>query len=116
MVGKPQTSVVSGSSFLHASGFRFGDVLVVGLVLQFSAEVLDSFVQAFLQRNHWLPAEHHLGFSDVWSSSLWVVLGLWEELDLASAHDETFNETSKLQYGVFFWVSQVDGTADVTVH
>lgn len=43
------TSVVSGSAFLHAGGFRFGDVLVVGLVLQLPAEVLDGFVQAFLQ-------------------------------------------------------------------
>lgn len=40
---------MSGSSFLHAGGFRFGDVLVVGLVLELSTEVLDSFVQAFLQ-------------------------------------------------------------------
>ena len=47
-MGDP-TSVVSGSAFLHAGGFRFGDVLVVGLMLQFSAEVLDGFVQAFLQ-------------------------------------------------------------------
>lgn len=47
--GKKPTSVVSGSSFLHAGGFRFGDVLVVGLVLEFPTEVLDSFVQAFLQ-------------------------------------------------------------------
>lgn len=45
------TSVVSGSAFLHAGGFRFGDVLVVGLMLQFSAEVLDGFIQAFLQRH-----------------------------------------------------------------
>lgn len=43
-----QTSVVPGSAFLHAGSFGFGDVLVVGLVLQFSAEVLDSFVQALL--------------------------------------------------------------------
>lgn len=42
-------SVVSGSSFLHAGGFRFRDVLIVGLVLKFPTEVLDSFVQAFLQ-------------------------------------------------------------------
>lgn len=44
-------SVVSGPSFLHASSFGFGDVLVVGLVLQLSAEVLDGFVQALLQRH-----------------------------------------------------------------
>lgn len=50
MVGNP-TSVVSGPSFLHAGGFRFGDVLVVGLVLEFPTEVLDSFVQAFLERH-----------------------------------------------------------------
>lgn len=37
------------SSFLHAGGFGFGDVLVVGLVLQFPAEVLDCFIQAFFQ-------------------------------------------------------------------
>ncbi|KAG7238774.1 hypothetical protein INR49_030318 [Caranx melampygus] len=30
---------------------KFGDVLVVGLVLELSAEVLDGFVQAFLQRH-----------------------------------------------------------------
>lgn len=42
-------SVVSGPSFLHARSFGFGDVLVVGLVLQLSAEVLDGFVQALLQ-------------------------------------------------------------------
>lgn len=42
---------MSRSSFLHAGSFRFGDVLVVGLMLQFSAEVLDSFVQAFFQWN-----------------------------------------------------------------
>lgn len=48
---KTSTSVMSGSSFLHAGGFRFGDVLVVGLVLQLSAEVLDRFVQAFFQRD-----------------------------------------------------------------
>lgn len=41
-------SVVSGSSFLHAGGFRFGDVLVVGLMFQFPAEVVDSFIQTFL--------------------------------------------------------------------
>lgn len=44
-------SVVSGPSFLHAGSFGFGDVLVVGLVLQLSAEVLDGFVQALLQRH-----------------------------------------------------------------
>lgn len=44
-------SVVSGPSFLHAGSFGLGDVLVVGLVLQLSAEVLDGFVQAFLQRH-----------------------------------------------------------------
>lgn len=44
-----QTSVVSGSSFLHAGSFRFGDILVVGLVFQFPTEILDGFVQAFLQ-------------------------------------------------------------------
>lgn len=48
-------SVVSGSSFLHAGSFRFGDVLVVGLVFQFPAEVLDGFVQALLQRH--LPTQ-----------------------------------------------------------
>lgn len=37
------------SSFLHAGGLGFGDVLVVGLVLQFPAEVLDCFIQAFFQ-------------------------------------------------------------------
>lgn len=47
---------MSGSSFLHAGSFRFGDVLVVGLVLQFPAEVLDGFVQALLQRH--LPTQH----------------------------------------------------------
>lgn len=113
---KNPVSVVSGSSLLHAGGFRFGDVLVVGLVLQFSTEVLDSFVQAFLQGHHWLPAEHHLGFSDVRSSPLWVVLSLRKELDLASANNETLDETCKLQYSVFFWVPQIDWTADVTVH
>lgn len=107
---------MSGSSFLHAGGFRFGDVLVVGLVLQLPAEVLDGFVQAFLQRHHRLPAEHHLCFPDVRSSPLWVVLGLWKELDLTSAHDKTFDETSKLQYGVFLRVPQIDWTADVAVH
>lgn len=35
---------------------------------------------------HRLPAEHQLGFSNIGSSSLRVVLGLWEELDLTSAH------------------------------
>lgn len=35
---------MSGSSFLHAGSFRFGDVLVVSLVLQLSAEVLNCFV------------------------------------------------------------------------
>lgn len=49
MEKKNPTSVVSGSSFLHAGGLRFGDVLVVGLVLEFPAEVLDRFVQALLQ-------------------------------------------------------------------
>lgn len=44
-------SVVSGPSFLHAGSFGLGDVLVVGLVLQLSAEVLDGFVQALLQRH-----------------------------------------------------------------
>lgn len=44
-------SVVSGPSFLHAGSFGFGDVLVVGLVFQLSAEVLDGFVQALLQRH-----------------------------------------------------------------
>lgn len=47
----PGTSVVPRSSFLHAGGFGFGDVLVVGLVLQFPAEVLDCFIQAFFQRH-----------------------------------------------------------------
>lgn len=45
----PGSSVVPGSSFLHAGRFGFGDVLVVGLVLQFPAEVLDGFIQAFFQ-------------------------------------------------------------------
>ena len=44
-------SVVSGPPFLHAGGFGFGDVLVVGLVLQLPAEVLDGFVQSLLQGN-----------------------------------------------------------------
>lgn len=42
---------MSGSALLHAGGFGFGDVLIVGLVLQLSTEVLDGFVQAFLQGN-----------------------------------------------------------------
>lgn len=47
----PGPSDVPRSSFLHAGGFGFGDVLVVGLVLQLPAEVLDCFIQAFLQRH-----------------------------------------------------------------
>lgn len=86
MGGGDGGSVVSGSSLLHAGGFRFGDVLVVGLVLQFSAEVLDGFIQAFLQGNHRLPAQQHLSFPDVGSPPLWVVLSLRKELDLAPAH------------------------------
>ena len=43
------TSVVSGSSLLHAGSFRFGDVLIVGLVLELPVEVLDGFIQAFFQ-------------------------------------------------------------------
>lgn len=46
-----QPSDVSWSALLHASSLRFGDVLVVGLVFQLSAEVLDGFVQTFLQRH-----------------------------------------------------------------
>lgn len=45
------SSVVPRSSFLHAGGLGLGDVLVVGLVLQFPAEVLDCFIQAFFQRH-----------------------------------------------------------------
>lgn len=45
---------MSRSSLLHAGGFGFGDVLVVGLVFQLSAEVLDGFVQALLQRHLWI--------------------------------------------------------------
>lgn len=37
------------SAFLHAGGFGFGDVLVVGLVLQFPAKILDGFIQPFFQ-------------------------------------------------------------------
>lgn len=35
---------------------------------------------------HRFPAKHHLGFADVGSSPLWVILGLRKKLDLASAH------------------------------
>lgn len=35
---------------------------------------------------HRLPAEHHLGFTDVRSSPLRVILGLGKKLDLAPAH------------------------------
>lgn len=50
-------SVVPWPPFLHAGGLGFGDVLVVGLVLQLPAEVLDGFVQAFFQRH--LQAHKH---------------------------------------------------------
>lgn len=34
---------------------------------------------------HWLPAEHHFGFSDIWSSPLRIILSFWQKLDLALA-------------------------------
>lgn len=37
------------SALLHAGRFGFGDVLVVGLVLQFPAKILDGFIQPFFQ-------------------------------------------------------------------
>lgn len=45
------------SALLHAGSFGFGDVLIVGLVLQLPAEVLDGFIQAFFQRH--LPTQKH---------------------------------------------------------
>lgn len=56
------TSVVSGSHFLHAGGFGFGDVLVVGLVLQLSTEVLDGYIQSFLQGH--LPTHKQIDDED----------------------------------------------------
>ena len=45
----PLSSVVlSWSSFLLAGCLGLGDVLVIGLVLQLPAEVLDGLVQALL--------------------------------------------------------------------
>lgn len=41
--------VMSQASFLHAGGFGFGDVLIVGLMFQLPTEVLDRFIQALLQ-------------------------------------------------------------------
>lgn len=51
------------SAFLHAGGFGFGDVLVVGLVLQFPAKILDGFIQPFFQwylqtHKHALKEDH----------------------------------------------------------
>ena len=54
------TSVVSGPSLLHPRRLGFGDVLVVGLVLQLSAEVLDGFIQAFFQRYLVTHTENYL--------------------------------------------------------
>ena len=54
------TSVMSGASFLHPRRLGLGDVLVVGLVLQLPAEVLDGFIQSLLQRYLATQTEHSL--------------------------------------------------------
>lgn len=51
-------SVVSRTHFLHAGSFGFGDVLIISLVLQLPTEVLDGFVQAFLQGH--LSTQHDM--------------------------------------------------------
>ena len=55
-----RTSVMSGASLLHPRRLGLGDVLVVGLVLQLSAEVLDGFIQSLLQRYLAKQREHSL--------------------------------------------------------
>lgn len=53
------------AAFLDPGGLGLGDVLVVGLVLQLLAEVVDGFVQTFLQRDlvveskTWSPGQTH---------------------------------------------------------
>ena len=51
---------MSGASLLHPRRLGLGDVLVVGLVLQLSAEVLDGFIQSLLQRYLAKQREHSL--------------------------------------------------------
>lgn len=58
------------SAFLHAGGFGFWDVLVVGLVLQFPAEILDGFIQPFFQ---WYLQTHKHARKDQGTGSAAIV-------------------------------------------
>lgn len=50
------------------------------------SEFMCSMMLLVCHTYHGLPSKHHLGFPYVRSSPLWVVLSLWEELDLTAAH------------------------------
>lgn len=50
------------------------------------AHVQGSMMLLVCRTYHGLPSKHHLGFPYVRSSPLWVVLSLWEELDLTTAY------------------------------